>query len=192
MIRLYIYKKNSMPDILSINNVIHLELSAEKHAAALFNVIDNNREHLSAFLPWVGAMHHADNMAQYFKNCVALIEDKKEMSFVIFYNNEPVGRIGLHYINMPNKTAAIGYWLSKNAQGHGIILQCCKKIIELGFNELGLHRLELKAAVKNTRSLAVPAKLNFKQEGIMREAEFVNGEYVDLVLFSLLRHEWNV
>ena len=73
------------------------------------------------------------------------------MSFVIFFNKNAIGRIGLHHLNMDNKTGAIGYWITKDAQGKGIITKSCKKLIIFGFKEIGLHHIEIKAAVKSEK-----------------------------------------
>ena len=101
-------------------------------------------------------------------NCELLYGEKKEVSFVIILNNKTVGRIGLHHLNLQNKIAAVGYWLTKEAQGKGIIYQSCRKLIDYGFNELGLNRIEIKCAFENYKSQAIPEKFNFQKEGIMR------------------------
>ena len=175
---------------ITISENIRLELTGVKHTIPLFDVIDNNRDHLSVFLPWVGNMQTVDDFKTYLRNCELLYQQKMEVSFVIFFNEMAVGRIGLNHLNWENKTGAIGYWLSKNAQGNGIIVQSSKWLINYGFHELGLHRIEIKAAVKNIKSQAIPVKLNFKKEGILRQAELVNGEFIDLVLYSILSSEW--
>jgi ribosomal-protein-serine acetyltransferase len=119
-----------------------------------------------------------------------LYQQGKEVSFVIMSGEVLMGRIGLHYINSQNKSAAIGYWLTKKAEGNGIIVRSCKALIRYGFHELGLHRIEIKAAVSNIRSQAIPQKLNFVKEGILREAELVNDTFLDLILYSMLEREW--
>lgn len=177
---------------ITINENIRLELAGEKHTIPLFEVINNNRDHLSVFLSWVGNMLTTDDLKAYLINCELLYQQKMEVSFVIFFNDTPAGRIGLHHLNMQNKTGAIGYWLSKNAQGNGIIIQSCKWLINYGFKEMGLHRIEIKAAVENTKSQAIPVKLSFKKEGILRQAERVNGEFIDLVLYSILSSECEI
>lgn len=176
--------------ILTINPNLRLELTQIKHAGGLYKAIDNNRAHLSAFLPWVGNMQTVNDVENYLRSCEKLYDAKNEVSFIIFFNDEAVGRIGLHYIHQQNKTAAIGYWLSKSAEGNGIISTSCKAIINYGFTVLQLHRIEIKAAVKNNRSRAIPVRLGFTQEGILRQAELVNNEFLDLALYSLLQHEW--
>lgn len=176
--------------IIPIDTNLKLELTATKHAEGLFEAVDKNREHLSPFLPWVGDMKSISDFQSYIKNCKQLYEEKKEVSFVISSDENIIGRIGLHYINLQNKNASIGYWLTKAAEGKGIITKSCKKLVTYGFQELGLHRIEIKAAVNNLRSQAIPQKLNFKQEGILREAELVNDTFLDLVLYSMLADEW--
>ena len=173
-----------------IDENTRLEVTSERHALQLFEAINNNRAHLAEFLPWVHQMQTAENVKDYLRNCELLSLEKKEVSFVIFFNETPVGRIGLHHLNWQNKIGAIGYWLSESAEGKGIITKSCIQLINYGFQEIGLHRIEIKAAVKNFKSQAIPVKLNFKKEGILRQAEFVNNEFIDLVLFSILKDEW--
>lgn len=173
-----------------INEETRLELTAESHAKELFTAIDANRQHLAAFLPWVDNMQTVENVSAYLKACEALYKDGKEISFIIFNKDVAAGRIGIHHINAMNKTGAIGYWLSKDAEGKGIITKCCIILISLGFQKLGLNRIEIKAAVKNFRSQAIPEKLGFVKEGILRQSELVNGEFVDLNLYAMLKEDW--
>lgn len=176
---------------IHVQEDLRLELTNTRHAEALFFAIDHNREHLSKFLSWVKNMQSVTDTVRYIKNCEQLHLAEKEVSFVICHQERLVGRIGLHHLDILNKNAAIGYWLTSDAEGKGIISTACKKIISYGFGELGLNRIEIKAATQNRRSRAVPARLNFTEEGILRQAELVNHQFVDLVLYSLLKEEWN-
>jgi ribosomal-protein-serine acetyltransferase len=175
---------------IKINENLRLELTAEKYAFALYHAVDKNRKHLSQFLPWVGNMQSVSDFDNYIKSCELLYRQGKEVSFVIISNEDAVGRIGLHYINTVNKNTAIGYWLTKNAEGKGIITKSCEAVINYGFRQLGLHRIEIKAAVENLRSRAIPEKFHFTKEGILRQAEFLNGKFLDIVLYSILKNEW--
>lgn len=172
-----------------VDNII-LEQSHESQASQLLAAVDKNRKHLSAFLPWVENMQSVTDMEEYLKNAEALCQDLNESSFAVIFNNVVVGRIGLHHINMQNKSGAIGYWLIKEAEGKGIIQRSCKALIRHGFEDLGLQRIEIKAAVDNLKSRAVAERLNFLMEGTLRQAGFVNGQFLDLVLYSMTRDEW--
>ena len=145
--------------ILTIDSNLTLELTAALHAEGLFEAVDKNREHLLPFLHWVGNMKSVSDFQSYVKNCEQLYEEKKEVSFVIISDEKLIGRTGLHYINHQNKNAAIGYWLTKDAEGKSIVTMSCKKLINYGFQELGLHRIEIRASVNNLRSQSIPQKL---------------------------------
>ncbi|MEO6682861.1 MAG: GNAT family protein [Ginsengibacter sp.] len=176
--------------IVTINDELSLERTHNNHAEPLFFAVDNNRDHLSKFLPWVANMQTVNDFKNYINICESLNRIKKEVSFVIIYKEELVGRIGINHIDLQNKNAAIGYWLIKKAEGNGIITTACKKLISYGFTNLDLNRIEIKAATENLKSQAIPQKLNFTYEGILRQAELVNNEFLDLKLYSLLKNEW--
>jgi ribosomal-protein-serine acetyltransferase len=176
--------------VLKIDNDIELHVTQQIFAKELIETIDNNREHLTPFMPWVGYMQTEENAIQYIQLCENLQAENKEISFVILNQKKLVGRIGIHFINQENKCGAIGYWLSADATGKGIITKSCKKLLEYGFQNLNLVRIELKAATKNYKSQAIAERLHFTKEGVLRQAEFVNGKYLDIIVYAMLQEEW--
>jgi len=64
-----------------------------------------------------------------------------------------------------------------------------RALVDHAFGTWRLHRVEIRAAVDNTRSRAIPERLAFTQEGVAREAEQVGGRYVDQVVYSTLASE---
>lgn len=175
---------------IAIDDHVRLELTASKHVQSLYAAINNNRAHLSTFLPWVETMQSVEAFDRYIKNAANLHQQLKEFSFVVFLDEIPVGKIGLHYIDHQNKNAAIGYWLIKNAEGKGVISKSCAALIDYGFQELKLHRIEIKVATTNLKSQAIPERLHFKKEGLLRQAEWVNNQFLDLQIYSILHFEW--
>jgi ribosomal-protein-serine acetyltransferase len=63
-------------------------------------------------------------------------------------------------------------------------------MIDEGFTRLHLNRIEIRAALENFKSQAIPERLGFKKEGLIRQGEFVNDHFVDLYVYSLLKEEW--
>lgn len=175
----------------NIDENVRLELIALHHAEGLFLATDANRKHLSTFLPWVPNMQSAADFTNYIMHCEFLHKQNKEVSFVIIYNEVVVGRVGLHNIDEQHKNASIGYWLTKDAEGKGIITRSCIALLGYAFEQLALNRIEIKAAVKNVKSQSIAEKLHFKKEGIQRESEYINNSFVDLVMYSLLKNEWS-
>jgi len=176
--------------IIQISENINLEPTSEKHAESMFQAINTNRDHLSRFLPWVENMKTITDVKEYIKNSVAQTEEKKEVSFLIVSEISVIGRIGIHNINSQNKNASIGYWLIKEAQGKGIISKATRSLITYAFQTLGLNRMEIRAATDNQRSRSVPEMLGMLKEGTLREAELVNGKFLDLEVYSVLSSEW--
>ena len=177
---------------IKVDNTITLSLINQSHAQALFSIVDAQRQHLSTYLPWVGNMQTVADFDNYITHCQYLYSQQQEVSFVIVVNNTVVGRIGLHYINQQNQLANIGYWLSAEYLGQGIVTKACKAIIAYGFTTLQLNRIEIKAAVTNIKSNAIPHKLNFELEGILQQAELVNGIYHNLNIYALLKNKWRL
>lgn len=91
-----------------------------------------------------------------------------------------------------NHWGEIGYWLSANHQGKGVITKSCRCMMTYAFEELKLNRLVIRAAVENHRSRAIAERLGFVQEGIARQSGWVHDRYLDLVTYSLLADEWKL
>lgn len=123
--------------------------------------------------------------------CLDGFEKKKSADFGILYENKWIGSMGYNDIDLTNKKAEIGYWLDKDYQGKGIMTDCVRAIIKYGFEELDLHRIEIKCASSNTKSKAVPERLGFTLEGTLRDSYRMNGVFCDTLIFGILRSEWS-
>lgn len=176
--------------MIQVNEDIHLAVIAPEHATDLLEVVNNNRAHLAQYLPWVHAMQTVADFERYIQQCEKLMASRAEISFVIFQHHQLIGRIGLHHINQQNKHAAIGYWLSAAAGGKGIMINCCRAVITYGFTVLDLKRIEIRAATENLRSKAIPEKLGFTTDGVLRQAELVGDRLYDLAVYHLSQEEW--
>jgi ribosomal-protein-serine acetyltransferase len=107
----------------------------------------------------------------------------------IFYKGELAGMIAFPDIDWQGKNTSFGYWLSPDYEGKGIIIRSVKSFINIAFNELELNRIEISCAESNVKSRALPEKLGFIQEGILRDHYFINGNVHNLVIYSLLKRD---
>ena len=81
----------------------------------------------------------------------------------------------------------MGYWLSEKMQGKGIITKWVKKLIRYAFQKLRLNRIQIKIAVGNSKSAAIPKRLGFILEGVERAGEKHNQKFLDLEIYSILK-----
>jgi len=175
---------------IHVNDNITLELLDTKHAAETFALINANRQYLREWLPWVDNMRTIENFENYIQRTQQQLKDGTDYGYIILYNGKIAGRIGLHYIDMQNKTGAVGYWLGETFTGNGIIAKACAAIINFAFTSLELNRIEIKCGTGNNKSKAIAERLGFTQEGVLRQAEFVNTHFIDLYIYSMLKTEW--
>jgi len=173
---------------LQVDEQIKLELIDIHHAETLFQLANENRSHLKQWLSWLDYMHSVDFMHQFVKNAKQRYADGHEYAYVIIFNDIVVGRVGVYKIDPHNRIGEIGYWISEEYQGYGITTKSCAALIEYCFNDVLLNRLEIKCGKENYKSQGVPERLNFTLEGVLREAELLNGKFIDLNLYSLLKN----
>jgi ribosomal-protein-serine acetyltransferase len=175
---------------IQVDDTISLEFLEEIHAESLLNVVNANRSYLREWLPWVDQMQTVANFTHYIIDTKKRALAETDFGYAIIIDKNIVGRIGMHHINQQNKIGEIGYWLADGLQGRGIITKSCKALINHGFTELGLNRIEIKCGVGNDKSRAIAEKLQFKPEGILRQAELLNGKFIDLYLYAMVKDDW--
>lgn len=98
-----------------------------------------------------------------------------------------VGNVGLHPdSDIYRMNAEIGYFIGEPFWGQGIATQAIKMMVEYGFNELKLHRIQAGVFDYNTRSRRVLENAGFEYEGRAKEAVFKNGAFFDELKFGIV------
>lgn len=111
--------------------------------------------------------------------------------FRIEQGAELVGELLLKSIRWYNRKAEISILIRKDMRRSGLARQALQLAMDYAFNTLNLHRLEAEVFSYNGPALALFKSLGFVQEGILREARFMDGGYHDIIRFGLLRREYN-
>jgi len=175
----------------TIDTDLKLRMLREDDAVELFRVIDANRQHLRQWLPWLDANTQVEHTRHFIT--AMLDQHARNEGFVcaILLSGRIVGVVGYHPIKRSNKSVELGYWLSREAIGKGTMTRCCRVLIDHAFTQLGLNRITIPAAVGNARSRAIPERLRFRKEGVIRDAEWLYDHYVDHVLYAALKREWS-
>lgn len=101
-----------------------------------------------------------------------------------------VGSCGFTAFNCSSDSAEVGYVLNPSYWGKGIATEALSRVLEFGFEELGLHRIEAKFIEENERSRRVMEKVGMTFEGVMREGMLIKGVYRNIGICSILASEW--
>lgn len=118
--------------------------------------------------------------------------NNKYLFFIISQDNNIIGESVINDIDFRNKHAnfRIAIFKSKH-RNKGVGTWVIKQTYAFAFNNLMLHRLSLEVFSFNLRAKAAYVKCGFKQEGILREAIKSENGYDDIILMSILSHEWS-
>lgn len=175
---------------LDVGEGLHIRRLELKDAPALFSLIDSNRGDLRDWAPWVDKTLGPQDSAVFIQSALEQHHNGTGLHAGIWQDGRLAGGIGYVNIDVNNRRAMIGYWLAKSYRGRGIVTRATMAMLDVAFHNLLLNRVEIYCGVNNLKSRAIPERLGFKPEGILRQYEWVNDHYVDLVAYGMLASEW--
>lgn len=102
-----------------------------------------------------------------------------------------IGNTGIHRVDPVNRSGEFGIFIGEKEywnQGYGG--EATRLTLQHGFGDLNLHRIFLRVYANNPRAIASYKAAGFTQEGVLREAIFKNGSYIDEIEMGILKSEW--
>jgi len=103
-----------------------------------------------------------------------------------------IGCVGFHAICPQARRATFGVLIGDcEVQGSGFGSEATQLAVRYGFEELNLNRIELSVFAHNERGVRAYRRAGFVEEGRQRQAFYRNGQYQDVLLFGLLRGDWD-
>ena len=186
-----IYPDPHRPDFaanLLVEDGLELNEPNEEDAEELFSLVEENREYLREWLPWLDDVSSVEDE----KTLIRMEAQKKGSSkiYLIRISGRIVGVLGLNWVDWDNRSFGLGYWLSEDSTGQGIITKSCSRLIDHCFTNLRLHRSVIEAAVENYSSISVAERLGMRLEGTSRDREWLYDRYVDSVMYAITSSEW--
>jgi ribosomal-protein-serine acetyltransferase len=175
---------------LRIDDKTTLHLARPELVQPIFNAVDEQRDYLRQWLPWVDGTQTIEDTETFIKESMEHNSKGDQLSTFILYGEKLAGSLSVVRYQKGNKSCEIGYWLHKDLQGHGIMTKAVKGFVNHLFKTKALNRIEIHAATNNTKSQAIPTRLGFQKEGVLRQAILMYDQFYDRVLFGLLREEW--
>ena len=156
----------------------------------MWQAIDSGREYLGEYMLWLHEYRTEEAHTLGFKKRLFERDNfDRTGSYVVEFQNQLAGTMGFGNPSRDN-SVDVGYWLREDLRGRGIMTRCVSALINKAIVEMGIHRIVIRAATANLSSLRILERLGFVHEGTMRATGYVNGEYMDLEIYSMLDHEW--
>ena len=184
-----------LPDELVGERVV-VRPFADSDADALYQAIDESREHLMPWMPWSQDYHSVEDARAYTRRSRANWLLRQELAVGIFErgSGRVLGGSGLARINWERRLFEIGYWLRATAQGHGYMQETVRLLTRLAFDDLQANRVEIRMDARNVRSKRVPERLGFVFEGTLRRAGELDesGRPADRHVYALIREDFEL
>ncbi|MAQ71880.1 MAG: 30S ribosomal protein S5 alanine N-acetyltransferase [Alphaproteobacteria bacterium] len=103
-----------------------------------------------------------------------------------------IGGININGINRgAAQFASLGYWISENMQGQGLMSEAMSAIIFFSFYILNLERLNAATLEKNEKSIQLLKSKGFEKEGFARQYVEIDGRRQDHILFGLNKTDYS-
>lgn len=133
-----------------------------------------------------------DYQLEAIKNNAELMEKDQKYAFGIFLKDtdELIGGISFtEVLRGPLQSCYVGYSLDKPHNGRGYMTEAVRLIVDFGFRELKLHRIEAGVMPHNLGSIRVLEKADFQKEGIARKNVEINGKWEDHQILAIINEE---
>ena len=156
--------------------------------AALWEAVEESRDHLRPWLPWVDTHRTPNDSEAFARRAQArwLLREDMGLSLWERAGGRFVGGAGLHPADWDVPSFEIGYWLRASAQGRGFMTEAAQALCGLAFDTFGANRVFIRCDSRNQRSANVARRLGFTHEATFRnEARDAVGDLRDTLYFGL-------
>ncbi len=158
------------------------DASALAVAVSNKKILDNLRDEL----PYPYTEQDGEN---YISEMLSANEDET-FAFAITAENKVIGSIGVfRQENIHRRTAELGYYISEEYWGKGIMTEAVKQICEYVFSKSDIIRIYAEPFAYNIASCRVLEKAGFQYEGTLRNNAVKNGKVIDMKMYSILKAE---
>jgi RimJ/RimL family protein N-acetyltransferase len=170
----------------AINKSVTLREWQLSDAAVLAELLNNKKilDNLRDGLPYP----YTEKDGEFYINSMLTADKNDTFAFAITYDGEVVGSIGaVRQLNIHNKTAEIGYYVSEEYWGKGIATAAVTLLSNYVFENTDIIRLFAEPFATNAGSIRVLEKAGFEYEGTLRKNAVKNGIVLDMKMYSLIK-----
>ena len=176
----------------NIDDKLKLKMLELRDAEQLFSLTIQSKDTLREWLPFIDFTKTVADTENFIKSTMKQFSENNGIQAGIWYEGELAGVIGFHKIDWSNRSTSIGYWLGDDYVGNGLMTRSVKAFVDHALIDIGLNRVEIRAAVENEKSRAIPERLGFTDEGTVRQAEWLYDHFVDHKVYGMLASDWKL
>jgi ribosomal-protein-serine acetyltransferase len=175
---------------LHVDDEIQLVARRGEDAPEMHALVERHRAQLREWLTWIDATQSLADVRRYAQFARAQFESGVAFDYAIRSRGILAGSIGLHGLDWGSRSAQMGYWLTPEARGRGIVTRAASALVTHALADLDIHRVEIRCVIENARSRAVPERLGFGFEGVLAEAYLLQGRFRDIALYATTATRW--
>lgn len=161
-----------------------------RDAHELFDLTDRNRAYLRHWLPWLDNVTRPEDTRAFIRAAQAQASQNSGTQLAIRLDGRITGIVGHHQIDWRNRLTSLGYWVAEEFQGQGLVTAASQALVSHAFDHAQLNRVEIRCATGNDKSRAIPVRLGFREEGLLRDAEWLYDHFVDHIVYAMLARDW--
>lgn len=113
-----------------------------------------------------------------------------QIAIILADENRLIGDMGIIFSGHDNMLVEVGYTLHKNFQGKGYAMEVLEAMLNYFFVTLKKHRVFASVDPRNTSSIRLLERVGFRKEAHFKESYYLNGEWVDDIIYAMLKKEW--
>lgn len=183
-----------MPDkyqiLMKIIDGITLREVLIKDAKPIYEAIKTHRDYFQVWLPFAATLRSIKDEKLFIQSVLSVPREQRNFTYIIEEGKQICGLIGFPASDNANHRTEIGYWLLPEYQHRGIMTACVRYLCRYAVEERNMNRIQIRCAVGNEPSNAIPRRLGFQLEGTERDGELMaSGKYVDIHVYSILKRE---
>jgi RimJ/RimL family protein N-acetyltransferase len=137
---------------------------------AVYAAMQASLNELKPWMPWAHTNQSEQDVEANIRDSIAKFITREDLRLHILdkVTGEFIGSSGLHRIDWAVPKFEIGYWIDAHYTGQGYITEATEAITNFAFQVLKAKRVEIRCDSKNSRSRAIPERLGFTLEGILK------------------------
>ena len=162
--------------------------------AAIWETVEESREHIKVWMAWVNHNNSLADSEEYARSAHARWIQRESLAMGIWdaKADRLLGQCGLVRPDWDIPSIEVGYWLRSTALGQGYVTEAVRLAVSMAFDHLGMQRVHLRCDALNVRSAAVAERSGFVLEGRLRNDDRSpdGSELRDTLVYGMTRDDY--